>query len=72
MGWIKTRISLLKNENGNNNIKISIHKTLPILGCVSGIQAKTSCFACNSTQLALNLALPNLGCVYHITKVAAG
>ena len=55
MGWIKTRISLLKNENGNNNIKISIHKTLPILGCVSGIQAKTPCFACNSTQLALNL-----------------
>lgn len=66
MGWIKTRISLQKNENGNNNIKISIHKTLPILGCVSGIQAKTSCFACNSTQLALNLALPNLGCVSFI------
>ena len=39
MGWIKTRISLLKNENGNNNIKISIHKTLPILGCVSFIFA---------------------------------
>ena len=27
----------------------------PNLGCVSGIQTKTPCFACNSAQLALNL-----------------
>ena len=33
----------------------SLNLDLPNLGCVSGIQTKTPCFACNSAQLALNL-----------------
>lgn len=70
MGWIKTRISLLKNENGNNNIKISIHKTLPILGCVSGknfvfcLQFHSTCTEFGFAQFRLRLGNSNKNSVF--------